>query len=194
MIKVNLLPPEMLAERGRQASLAKIYKVAGSITALLLSVFALQLAFTLQASNNVKAIETERLAVEVQVEAYKPVVELQNKVRKRQELVIGSIGAPLPWRDTMGVIGLHIPGNVWLTNVSVVDEGEKGTLILRGMTYDHPSTANWASILGEISGVSDVKVAFSAEELQEQRPLVRFEVRAKVDAAQDYDPLQERGE
>jgi Tfp pilus assembly protein PilN len=105
------------------------------------------------------------------------------------------MGSPLSWRDTLGALGVHIPSNVWLTNVSVLQQdGETGTVMLRGLTYDHPSTASWVTALEKVPGVSDVRVVYSAEETVDNRTLIRFEVRAAVAAGEPFEPLKREGD
>lgn len=194
MIKINLLPPEMLAERERKASQAKVMKVVVLALTAMLLVFAAQLFFTMQITGSLKAVDAQREALEAQAEVYQRAVELQNRVNTKKELLVKAMDAPLLWRDTLGSLGVHIPDNVWLTNVSVSRKEGVAELVLRGETYDHPATAAWVSQLAAVGGVTDVRAVFSSEEDVEQEIRVRFEIRASVAPDTEYDPLQGRGE
>jgi hypothetical protein len=190
MVKINLLPPEILAGRQRRKVRAKLLNVAVFVAILLVAGFGAQFYLTMQVNAQVKATEENRLAVEQEVARYAPVVELQGRVNKKRNLLGEAMGTPLAWRDTLGALGIHIPSNVWLTNVALVQNEDTGMVTLRGLTYDHPSTANWVDKLQRIPGVSDVRVQFSAEETVERLELVRFEIRASVTAGEEYDPLR----
>ena len=194
MIKVNLLPPEIVAERSRKATQARLMKMAGMLIIVLMAGVGVQFMLTLQLRGQVHATVNERLAVEAQVAEYVSFVELQSSVNSKNNLVKTAMGYPLKWRDTLAALGVHIPGNVWLSNVFIAHDKEKGNLVLRGFTYDHPSVANWVTILQEIPGISDVRVLFSAEEVMDIEELVRFEIKVTVATDQEFDPLAKRGE
>ncbi|EEG78353.1 PilN domain-containing protein [Dethiobacter alkaliphilus] len=191
MIKINLLPPEIVEERKRKAVHRKILSVVVAVVVALALGFGVLFAATLQVRNDIQALETERAAVEAEVATYQPYVQLQNQVNNKNELLQSAMGTQVKWRETLGSLGLHIPDNVWLNNVSLSMGDEEGTLLVRGETFDHPSTAGWITALSEMPGIADVRTSFSAEEGEE---FVRFEMRAVVDAVELFDPLAERGE
>lgn len=191
MIKVNLLPAEMLAEMRINDRKAKAIRLAGAAALLQLVFFSLFYALTLQVKGQLFAKAQERVAVETEAAAYVPYQQLQNRIERQRELLKKAMGSPLAWRDLLAALGSHIPRNVWLTNLVLSQSGE---LVLQGLTFDHPAVANWLAELAEIPGVSNVSLVFSAEEAAEAATLVRFEVRATLVAGLEYSPPQERGE
>lgn len=190
MVKINLLPPEFMEERKKKTVQKKFLRGIGFFVAVLVLGFAFLFAATLQVKSDVQALGEERARVEAEVATYQPFVEVQNRVNSKSGLVQTAMGMQLSWRETLGSLGLHIPDNVWLTNVSVTMGENEGSLLLRGQTFDHPSTASWVAALSEIPGIRDVRTSFSAEEQE----FVRFEMRASVDGLELFDPLAERGE
>lgn len=191
MIKVNLLPAEMLAEMRIKDQRVKALKFAGAVVLLFLAVFSLLFGLTLQVKGRLSAKMQERVAVEAEAVKYETHQQLQNQILRQSELLKRAMGSPLAWRDILAALGSHIPRNVWLTNLTLAQNGE---MVLQGLTFDHPSVANWLAELTDIPGVSNVHLVFSAEETVEQGMLIRFEVRAALAVGQAYAPLQDRGE
>ena len=194
MIKINLLPPEIVEERKRKAVQKKFLGGVFVFAVILAAGFGVLLAATLQVRNDIRTIESERAVVEAEVATYQPYVQLQNRVNAKEDVLQTAVGMQLSWRETLGALGLHIPDNVWLTNVSVTMGEDAGSLLVRGQTFDHPATAGWITALAEVPGISDVRTSFSADESSEDEASVRFEMRARVDAVAVFEPLAERGE
>ncbi|MBS3887179.1 MAG: PilN domain-containing protein [Dethiobacter sp.] len=191
MIKVNLLPSEMLAELRIKDRNTKAFKLAGAVALVLLAVFSLLFALTLQVRGQLSAKAKERVAVEMEAVAYEPYQQLQNRIIRQSELLKKAMGSPPAWRNLLAALGSHIPRNVWLTNLMLAQSGE---LLLQGLTFDHPAVANWLAKLAEIPGISNVRLVFSAEETVEAVTFVRFEIRASLAVGEEYAPLKERGE
>lgn len=191
MIKINLLPAEMLAERRFKELQAKAVRLTGAVALLLLVVYGLVFVLTLQVRGQISAKVQERVAVETEAVAYEPYQQLQSRIHRRSELLKRAMGAPPAWRDYLVALGIYIPQNVWLTNLALAQGGE---IVLQGLSFDHPAVANWLAKLAEIPGVGNVRLVFSAEETVEEGALVRFEVRATLAVGQEYAPLPERGE
>lgn len=194
MIKINLLPPEIVAARKQKALQAKFVGLVMLLAAVMAVGYGGLFFLTMQVRVQKDDVVSRRQAMETQVAGYAPVVALQGDVNKMSGLVKTAMGAQRTWRETLGAIGVKIPANVWLTNYSMVFEKEAGQLLVRGLTYDHPSTARWVESLAGVAGISDVRCLFSAEETADNKSVVRFELRAVVAVGGEFDPLQKRGE
>ncbi|HHX74570.1 MAG TPA: hypothetical protein GX699_06675, partial [Firmicutes bacterium] len=133
-------------------------------------------------------IRQQRAAVEKAAERYEPLVELQQSVNVKKELLTVAMGAEFGWRETLAALGAKIPADVWLTNMDLIFEDEYGMLTLYGLTYNHPATARWAEELATAGNISAVRIGFSAVEKSEDSELVRFELRAQVAPGELYQP------
>jgi Tfp pilus assembly protein PilN len=189
MIKINLLPQEIQAERKSKSSQGKMMQGIVFLVVLLVAAFGGIMAMTLQGGSRVLALEAQRAQLQAEIDSYAPVVALQGQVNNRAELVTEVMGPQLPWREALTSVGIHIPENVWLTNFSLRMDGEHGEMNMRGITFDHPSAASWIGTLYEIQGFSNVRTSFSAEEAMNDEERVRFEVSTLVTADVEYDPL-----
>jgi Tfp pilus assembly protein PilN len=193
MIRINLLPAAVVAERKRRAAQARMMRLAALAAVVLACGVGAFYMLTLQIKKETAAVVQQRMALEAEIAAYQPVVQLQATVNSRAELLKAAMGNEFSYRNLMVALGINIPNNVWLTNVTVSREGEQGSLVLRGLTYDHPSTAKWVSSLQAAEGISDVRISYSAAEEIEDEDLIRFELRAQVGTGEIYEPLK-RGE
>lgn len=193
MVKINLLPAALVVERKHKAVQLRLLKSATLVAAVLAVGVAALFMLTLQVKRQTAAVTQQRVGLEAEIAAYESAVQLQNSVNSKRELLQSAMGPDFGWRDTLSALGVNIPANVWLTNVAITREAEQGLLTLRGLTYDHPSTANWVSALQAVAGIFDVRLTYSAFEETEEKTLVRFEIRANVGTGELYDPLK-RGE
>ncbi|MDW7683207.1 MAG: PilN domain-containing protein [Bacillota bacterium] len=194
MIRINLLPPEIVEERQRKAVRARNFKGTVFVLVLLMAGFGGLMTLTLQTRSQLYALKERHTEVNTEIKTYAPVVGLQGEVNNRTGLVQSAMGPQLAWREALSLVGSHIPENVWLTNFSLaMGEDGHGEMVMRGLTYDHPSTARWISTLEDVQGFTDIRASFSAEETVDESELVRFEVRVSVTAEEEYDPLS-RGE
>jgi Tfp pilus assembly protein PilN len=189
MIRINLLPPEVVAARKKKERQFRFLRIL-LLTAVLFAVgFNVLFAMTLNVRSDVSAVLQQRSQVETLIEAYKPYQDLQEANNAKIALLVEAMGMQPGWRDILGVIGQEIPANVWLTNLSITSSDNGNLINFRGITYDHPSTAGWLESLEGIAGIENILCQFSAEETVDDRELVRFEVSAVITAGQVYDPL-----
>lgn len=195
MIKINLLPPEILVERKRRAAQARLIKGFGIIVVLLVVGLGGLFMATLQVKGRAADLAAQRAVVEAEMVQYAPYVEMQASINARNGLVKTAMGNPLAWGEVLNDLGVVIPSNVWLTNLSLVyDQAESGQLVVRGLTYDHPSTARWVTALLDISSLTDIRTSFSVVDTLENQSLVRFEIKAAVPAGEGFDPFARRDE
>ena len=201
MVRINLLPAGMLRERGKQRAQARFLLVAMMIVVLLVACYGLLFVNTLGVKGKLVVVGAERIAVEGEIALYSVYTAMQSEVNNKSSLLKNAMGLPLPFVEILEEVGMVIPPNVWLTDLVLshppVDNGGStvsGQMVLRGLTYDHPSTALWITAMREVVGVNDVWAVFSTEEKVEDVMLVRFEIRAELLPDSKYEPLSGRGE
>ncbi len=71
--------------------------------------------------------------------------------------------------------------------------GAQGELVIRGWTFDQPSLALWLEELRGVSGLSEVRLQFASRETVEGRSMIKFEIKAGVQAQPSPKPAPERG-
>lgn len=189
MIRINLLPPEIVEQRRKKAVQLTFLKGILILAVVFALGFNILFALTLKVKGTVAGLQQQRTQVEAQTEQYLPYQQLQSKISVRSELIKSAMGLQPAWRDVLGAIGVRIPSNVWLTNFSMNQGDGQAVVLLRGLTYDHPSTARWAETLVNTAGIGEVFCSFSAEETVDTKTLVRFEIRLNVAADGEFKPL-----
>lgn len=189
MIRINLLPLEIVEQRRKKAVQFKFLKGLLILAVVFALGFNILFALTLQVRGTAAGLQQQRAEVEAQTEQYLPYQQLQSNINQRSELIKTAMGMQPAWRDVLGAVGVRIPANVWLTNFSMNKGDEDAVVLLRGLTYDHPSTARWAETLVNTAGIGEVFLSFSVEETVDTKSLVRFEIRLNVAADGEFKPL-----
>lgn len=196
MVRINLIPSELKTKRSIQEKQARFLAVAGLIVLLQVAVFAFVFLQNMGRLNRLEAIEAEKAAVDAEIAQFSVYSQLQSDVNNKVSLLKKAMGMPLPWLEILENLGTAIPSNVWITDFVLAQPGEMeaGEMTIRGLTYDHPSTARWIQSLRDVEDVTDVRVMFSSEENVQNATLVRFELRARLLPVNEYEPLAGRGE
>lgn len=196
MVKINLLPPEILVERKRKAMQQRFTRSAVVLLIVLLAGFGYFFLVTLQVKGHAGVLADERARLEEKIAQYVPYVTMRDEIERKSSLLKQAMSTTPGWGEVLIDIGTKIPSNVWLTDTTIsFNPGDgKGQVTIRGLTYDHPSTARWLTAMAEIPGLADVRCVFSSEETVENVDLVRFEVKAVLLPGVEYDPLAEGSE
>ena len=196
MIKINLLPPEIIAEEIRQARQARFTRLTVTAFIVLVACFVSLFAVTLHIKGRSNALANERKVLEEEIAEYKPYVKLQSGIASKSKIVKEAVKAPPAWQDILVAMGTEIPSNVWMTDTTMNFniEDDEGQANIRGLTYNHPSTARWLEAVMGYTQFDDVRCVFSAAETVDNRNLIRFEIKAKLLPGLQYDPLAKRGE
>ncbi len=201
MVKINLLPAGLIAERARKKGKRRFLLVWGLIVLLLAAGQGFLYIIVQEVEDELATVQMQRAAVDAEIATYQKYVDLRSEVDSLVNRLQLAMGSPLPWAQVVAEVGEWIPPNVWLTDMALsqpsTGEGggdAPGQLTVRGITYDHPSTANWVESLRELSGVKDVYAMFSQKEGQQEDVQVRFEIRVTLLPGPRYDPLIGGGE
>lgn len=225
MIRVNLLPPEILLDRERRRRRARVMLAGTLLVVLLAGSWGLLFRATRLAEARAIALREERAKVEAEIAIYAPYAQLQAEVTQKISRIKKAMGTVPDWVQVLGALGRAIPGDVWLTDCVATSapnraEGASppeppagqtpgqppsgqapqgqpaaapaavGQIVLRGLTYDQPSTAHWLAQLYELPELTDVRCVFSGVENYQGTELIRFEVKAVLRPGPQYDPLK----
>lgn len=195
MVKINLLPPELRAERERRRKQKIWLIIGGSIGVVVLGIFLFILMASLRTRSEVADLQKQRAEVESKIQSYAPYADMQADVMKKTTLLKTAMGTPPQWSVMLASIVEYIPEEVWLTDMTVTypppsDAKQNGQVTMRGSTFHHPSTALWLSSIEEIPGVDNVRCMFSTEETHMGQDLVSFEIKATLLPGSEYEPLE----
>ncbi len=201
MIRVNLIPPEILFERRRERRRARVIVACTVLMAFALAGYGWLAAATWQQREELISLQHQREVLKAEVARFSPYNQLQAEVSARAGHLKNAMGTQPAWQHVMKSLGAAIPSNVWLTDftASYLPSDSKnakaaGQVLIRGWTYDHPSVARWLSSLYEVSLLTDVRCVFSSVEYYQGEDLIQFEIRATLLPGEQYDPFVRRAE
>lgn len=200
MVRINLLPPEILEARHRRSRWMKVVAGVGIVILALAAVFAFLLLDTWKLEERLADLEQERFALEAEIATYEHYEEMQAEVESKQAIAGAAMGRAQDWPSLLTDIGTFIPQRVWLTNLAMNyphtnGEADVGGIVqFQGLTYAHPQTAQWLKRLEEIEQLADARCRFSAETIHREVELVSFELNSKLWPGPEYDPMSGRGD
>ena len=209
-IRINLLPGEIVARREQEQKRRLLLAAGGIILALFLIINGTLLASAMLARNQLNDARNQRVALEQQAQSLKPFEELKARVAQVETLLQKVRGSAPDYSLLMSDIGLHIPATVRLTALTAnykppaapkpaakEDDAKassepapvgSGEVVIRGETFDHNSVAGWLEELRRMPALSDIRCQFSTRDGSQTVQLVRFEIKAKLNAAPEAAP------
>ena len=201
MVRINLLPQEIKEARQRRKQWRRIITVAGLLAVVFLAVYGYLLADTWTLNRELDGLADHQAGLERQIERYETYEDLEQEVAQTRDRVVRAMGPARDWADVLRLVGVRIPGDVWLTDFRLAltpkadeEEDPTGTVFLQGVTYDHPATAAWLEALQAIERFEQAKVSYSTVQTYRGAELVRFEMSARVLPGEPFDPSLARGD
>lgn len=181
-IRINLLPPEILAQQRQQRDRQKLLLAGGLILTLLIAVYGLIFTSTTMTKAEVTRLQKQRAVLEQQVEVNRPYEEMRARVIQTENLIQQAMGSPPDWSGVMAGISMHIPPTVWLTEFTATSQpdGKTGGATIKGQAYDHSSVAGWLEELRNVPGLDNVLCQVSTRVGSGNDPLISFEIEATL--------------
>lgn len=188
-IRINLLPPEILAGQEQKRKQQTLLMAGGVVLAVFVVAFGALFSATAITKSEVKKIQAQRAVLEQQAEAYKPYEDMKTRVAQAEALMVQAVGTPPNWAGVLADVGIYIPPTVWLTNFNADYKADgKGEVVIRGQTYDHNSVAGWLEEIRSIPGLADVRCQFSSREGSAENQVIRFEIKANIQKGPEFQP------
>ncbi|MFZ5596492.1 MAG: PilN domain-containing protein [Bacillota bacterium] len=206
-IKINLLPPEIIARREQAKKQKKIITASVAAVVALLFIWGVLALITAKTWLDVSQIKKQRVALEEQSKQYQQYADMQAKVDQIRGLLRQAMGTPPEWEKLLNNIAADVPGGVWLTDISVKKEDKPaaqtaqntqggspaapaatasaGEMTIQGYASDKNSLADWLDQLNTVDGISDVRCQFLAESGQQ---MDQFEIKVKIKPGPAFDP------
>lgn len=159
MIRVNLLPPELLIERERRRKRGRAILAGALVVVLLAGIWGFLFTSTLWARARVVAFQQERAMVEAEIAAYTPYTQLQAEVTADSTRIKKAMGTVPDWVQVLSSLGRVIPGDVWLTDCTASYAAGKAGGTPPGQTPQGqapPGQASRQSPEGQVPGQTPV--------------------------------------
>lgn len=185
-IRINLLPPEILARQRQQRDRQKLLLAGGLTLTILIAVYGFLFTSTTMTKAEATRLQQQRVVLEQQAEVNRPYEEMWAQVVRTENLIQQAVGSPPNWAGVMAGISMHIPPTVWLTEFTATSrpDGKTGGVTIKGQAYDHSSVAGWLEELRNVPGLDNVLCQVSTRVGSGNDPLISFEIEATLTGGQ----------
>ena len=138
MIRINLIPPEILNRRTDERRW-KWIALAGGIVAVVLVLFWAFMGLQVAASTaEVDSIQQQATSVETQAAQFQVFQQSENDLKVRRDAVVAAKAGTVAWARMLYELGLVLPKDVYLTAFTGTDAGTSGNSLvnLTGQAVD----------------------------------------------------------
>lgn len=197
MVRINLLPPRIVEARKQRRRRMMWTSIGGVILVLVVGAYLYLLTSNVALRAELDSLEQQRATTEAEIATYAPLRALEAELEDKTVTLVRAMGRPPHWQTVLVTLGRDIPQNVWLTQLRISSRhdtnGEAevatpttGQIQMRGVTFNHPGTAQWIQGMHSIEHFTDIRCAFSAVQAYQGMTLVVFEMSSAVDRGEPY--------
>lgn len=193
MVRINLLPPRIVEARKQRKRRMMWMSIGGAVLLLAVSAYVYLLSSNAALRAELDSLEQRRVDIEAEIATYAPLRALEIELDDRTATMVRAMGSPPPLQTVLVALGRNIPDNVWLTQLRITSQhdtnGEAqttGQVQMRGVTFNHPGTAQWIEDMHMIEHMSNIRCAFSAVQVYQGMTLVVFEMSSSVSPGETY--------
>jgi Tfp pilus assembly protein PilN len=176
MIRINLLPRE------RERAPAAVPLRVGGLVVVLLLVAAIAATLALNARNN--AIKEEIAAINAEITELQPKVahveELQRLIaaaERKEQMLKRLEAARIPWDQVLLELRVVIPRDVWLTSVSLAEDGN---LVFNGYGMSYTAVARFMVNLEDSRMFMGTDLTVSQKQKIGARDVINFSVTSRL--------------
>lgn len=186
MMRVNLLPPEILERRTAEKRIGWVAVGAIAVALVLAGVWATA-AYQLQVrKEELASIQQQTQAVQAQANQLAIFEMRAGELDERREVVLSALGGRVDWPGLLDEVSLVLPSDLWAQTI-VVDED--AGLSVAGYAVDSPSDtpdqghkaiAKGLVRLADLDSLYDVWLLNSAKTEYAEQDAIQFTFSAKV--------------
>lgn len=186
MMRVNLLPPEILERRTAEKRIGWVAVGAIAVALVLAGVWATA-AYQLQVrKEELASIQQQTQAVQAQADQLAIFEMRAGELDERREVVLSALGGRVDWPGLLDEVSLVLPSDLWAQTI-VVDED--AGLSVAGYAVDSPSDtpdqghkaiAKGLVRLADLDSLYDVWLLNSAKTEYAEQDAIQFTFSAKV--------------
>ncbi|MCL4079148.1 PilN domain-containing protein [Coriobacteriia bacterium Es71-Z0120] len=185
MIRVNLLPPEILEKRRAERRLAYMVAALIAVSLVLAGVWGFALTRANSKQRTLEAKQQELQQVTQQAASLEIFEAQQTELARRKQVAQLALDARQDWAKLFDEISLVLPSDMWLNALAAASESK---LQLDGFSvdatdtpdYGHKTVAKLLVRLAELEQLADVWLTNSVKTAVEDRPALQFTVTASI--------------
>ncbi|MBF7082140.1 hypothetical protein IT084_04005 [Desulfallas sp. Bu1-1] len=137
-VSINLLPPEILARQEQQRRMHLLLVACALVLAIVAGAYSALTINTIKARAEVARLQREREALESKIQSLEQYAGIQDQVTRTGSLVRRAVGTPPDWARVLAGIGLDMPVNIWLTDLSATYKVDESNKAPAGQGGDNP--------------------------------------------------------
>jgi Tfp pilus assembly protein PilN len=189
MMRINLLPPEILERRRAEKGLGYVVVAALGVAVVLAAVWAWA-HFTLEGKkSDLASVQQQVAQVKAQADTLAVFEQRSLELDARRAVVQTALGGRTDWPKLFHEISLVLPSDIWLTRLSAA---EGSTIQFDGFAVDapkdnpdagHKAIAKALVRLADLDQLFDVWLLTSSETEFENQPAIQFTITAMIRAA-----------
>lgn len=186
MMRVNLLPPEILERRQAEKRLSYVVLGAFGIAAVLIMVWMFAFIRVQGKEGELADLQQQVEAANTQAEQLAIFEERAAELEARRATLQTALGDRRPWASLYDEISLVLPGDMWIEALSA---DEESGLAIQGYALDpskdtpdsgHKAIAKALVRLADLDAIYDVWLTNSSKVEYQEQPAIQFTITAQV--------------
>lgn len=137
-VKINLLPPEILARQERHRRMSLLLVVCALVLAMVAGAYSALVINTARARAEVAGLQRERQALENKIQSLEQYAGLRDRVQRAGEITRRAVGTPPEWAGVLAGTIRDMPVNIWLTDLSATYKVDENNKTAAGQEGDNP--------------------------------------------------------
>jgi len=186
MMRVNLLPPEILERRRAEKRIGWVVLAAIAVALILAGVWGFA-QFRLQAKQDeLAAVQQQAQAIQAQADQLAIFEERAAELETRRATLVYALGTRVDWAKLLDELSLVLPSDMWIQTLAV---DELTGLSMSGYAIDtpddapdtgHKTIAKALVRLAELDDLSDVWLSSSTKSQFAEQDAIQFTITSKV--------------
>ncbi|MCK8114410.1 PilN domain-containing protein [Anaerosoma tenue] len=186
MMRVNLLPPEILERRQAERRIIWVVVAAIVIAVLLAGVWGVANYRLQNKKDELAAVQQEAQAIQAQADQLAIFETRASELEERQATVQAALGGRIDWAKLLDEVSLVLPSDLWVQTMAV---DEDAGISLAGYAIDspddvpdlgHKAIAKALVRLADLEDLSDVWLASSVKTEFAEQDAIQYTITSKV--------------
>lgn len=127
MIRINLIPPEILATRRDERRWQWVWVGGGVLAAIVVMFYLVMVLQVAGATSDVASVQQQAQQLQAQTARFDVFEQKESDLKVRQDAVKAAMAGRVDWQEMLFELGLVLPRDVYLTTFSGVDAGTNGS-------------------------------------------------------------------
>ncbi|MCX8007474.1 MAG: PilN domain-containing protein [Coriobacteriia bacterium] len=185
MIRVNLLPPEILEKRKAERRIAYLVAALVAVSLVLVGVWGFAFTRANAKQRDLEAKQQELQQVTQQAASLEIFEVQQAELARRRSVAQMALDARQNWAKLFDEISLVLPSDMWLSALAATAPTKPQLEGYSGVTtdppdYGHKTVAKLLVRLAELEQLADVWLSNSVKTEVEAQPALQFSITAAV--------------